>query len=221
MPQYHIFGGDIQFLKVILAEGESIYADAGHMVAKKGSVQMKTKMQGGLLGALKRELTGETFFVTEFIGPGDVYLSSVFPGKIVQIPLQGNGILAKAHSFLAAESNVKYDIKLTKISVGWLAKEGMFLAKFRGEGNVFLHGHGDVVMRELKDGEELQVEASHLLAFEEGMDYGVKFVGGIKSLLFAHEGLFFINIRGPGRVWIQSLTTEQLVALLMKYISTA
>lgn len=215
MPQYQIYGTDFQYLKVVLAPGEMIYADAGHMISKQATVQLQTRMRGGLFGGLKRVLTGSSFFVTEFIGPGELYLSGIFPGKIIQIPLNGNGILAESHSFLAADPTVNYDAQLAKLTAGWLGGEGLFLARFNGVGNLFLHSYGEVIVRDLAPGEVLQVEASHLMAFQEGMPYDVQLVGGLRSILFAHEGLFFVTIRGPGRVWLHTLTAEQLASALI------
>ncbi|MBB5252758.1 TIGR00266 family protein [Sulfurisphaera ohwakuensis] len=218
MPQYQIFGNDLQYLKVILAPGEGIYADAGHMIAKQASVTLQTRLRGGILSGLKRVLTGGSFFVTEFYGPGELYLSGIFPGKIIQIPLEGRGILAEAHTFLAAENSVNYNTQLAKLTAGWLGGEGLFLAKFRGFGNVFLHSYGDVIVRDLAPGEILQVEASHLMAFQEGMNYDVQLVGGLRSIFFAHEGLFFVTIQGPGRVWLHTLTAEQLASALIPFL---
>lgn len=218
MPQYQIIGNDLQYLKVTLVQGEGIYADAGHMISKSNSVILQTRMRGGLLAGLKRALTGGTFFVTEFYGPGDVYLSGIFPGKIVQIPLQGGGILAEAHTFLAAETTVNYDAQLSRLTAGVLGGEGLFLAKFQGFGNLFLHSYGDVIVRDLAPGEVIQVEASHLMAFTEGMNYGVQLVGGLRSIFFSHEGLFFVTIQGPGRVWLHTLTAEQLASALIPYL---
>ena len=218
MPQYLVFGADLQYLKVTLGPGEMIYADAGHMIAKQATVQMQTKMRGGLFGAIKRALTGGSFFVTEFYGPGEVYLSGIFPSRIIQIPLQGNGILAEAHTFLAAEPGVNYDAKLARLTAGWFGGEGLFLARFHGFGNVFLHSYGEVIVKDLAPGEILQVEASHLMAFQEGMQYDVQLVGGLRSIFFSHEGLFFVTIKGPGRVWLHTLTAEQLASALMPFI---
>jgi len=215
MPQYNIYGEDLQYLKVTLNDGEVIYADAGHMISKQATVQMQTRMKGGLLAGLKRELTGGSFFVTEFRGPGEVYLAGIFPGKIIQIPLNGNEILAESHTFLAAESGVQYDSQMARLAAGLLGGEGLFLAKFRGSGNLFLHSYGDFTIKELGAGESLQVEASHLMAFQEGMDYDVQLVGGLKSIFFSHEGLFFVTIRGPGKVWLHTLTVEQLASALI------
>ncbi|MEL9969910.1 TIGR00266 family protein [Metallosphaera sp.] len=218
MPQYNILGDDLQYLRVNLAQGEQFYADAGHMVMKNVTVSMQTRMRGGLLGGLKRALTGGTFFVTEFYGPGELILSGIFPGKVVPISLEGRPILAEAHSFLGAESTVQYDSTLARLTAGLLGGEGLFLAKFSGVGNVFLHAYGGLIEKYLSPGETIQVEASHLMAFEQGMNYSVQLVGGLRSILFAHEGLFFVTITGPGKVWLHTLTAEQLVSALIPYL---
>ncbi len=63
MPQYQILGDDLQYLKVQLNPGEQFYADAGHMIMKNASVNMQTRMRGGLLAGIKRALTGGSFFL--------------------------------------------------------------------------------------------------------------------------------------------------------------
>jgi uncharacterized protein (AIM24 family) len=85
---------------------------------------------------------------------------------------------------------------------------GLFLAKFNGEGNLFLHAYGGLYVKDLEPGEVIQIEASHLMVFEEGMNYSVSLIGGLKSILFAHEGIFFLTIEGPGRVWIHTITVK-------------
>ena len=42
------------------------------------------------------------------------------------------------------------------------------------------------------------------------MSYDIQYVGRIKSALFGGEGLFFATLRGPGRVWLQSLPFSRL-----------
>ena len=43
-----------------------------------------------------------------------------------------------------------------------------------------------------------------------GVDFDIQYVGKVKSALFGGEGLFFATLRGPGRVWIQSLPLSRL-----------
>ncbi|ARM76742.1 TIGR00266 family protein [Acidianus manzaensis] len=218
MPQYEVVGDDIQYVKVYLNPGEKIYGDAGHVVMKSDSTQMQTRMRGGFFAGIKREITGGSFFVTEFQGPGEVVFAGIFPGKIIGLPLAGNGILAQSHTFLFAEDGINYDEKMAKLTAGLFGGEGLFLAHFYGAGNVFIHSYGGLYVKNLQPGEVIQVEASHLMAMDDGMQYSIQRVGGLRSILFAHEGLFFVRIEGPGRVWIHTLTIEQLAQEIAGYI---
>lgn len=108
---------------------------------------------------------------------------------------------------------------LSRLTAGILGGEGLFLARFTGFGNLSLHSYGGLIVRDLQPGETIQVEeASHLMAFEEGMPYSVQLVGGLRSIFFDHEGLFFVTITGPGRVWLHTLTAEQLASALIPYL---
>lgn len=47
------------------------------------------------------------------------------------------------------------------------------------------------------------------------MDYDIKLVGGIKTALFGGEGLFFATLRGPGKIWLQSLPFSRLAGRIV------
>ena len=70
----------------------------------------------------------------------------------------------------------------------------------------------------MKAGERIQVEAGHLLAFDGNMNYSFSKVGSIKSMLFAHEGWFFVEIEGPGRVYLHTTTAQQLARVVEPFI---
>ncbi|MCL4343483.1 MAG: TIGR00266 family protein [Nitrososphaerota archaeon] len=217
MVEFNIQGNDLQYVKVKLGPGESVYGDAGHMLTKSETVSMQTIMKGGLFGALKREITGSTFFVTQVSGPGEAAFAGIFPGKVFQIDVD-QPILAEAHSFLVAENSVNYDSQMAKLSAGIFGGEGLFLARFTGSGKLFLHAYGALDQITLQPGQKIQVEAAHLLAFQSNMKYGISRVGGLKSMLFSHEGLFFVDIEGPGSVWVHSLTALQLAQALIPFL---
>ncbi len=219
MAEFLVEGAEMQTLKITLSEGEKIYADGGHLISKDESIKMNTVLKGGLLLGLKRAITGGTFFVTELTGPGKTILAGIFPGKIFEVDLNGSkSILAESHSFLAAEEGVNYDSKMSSIGAGILAGEGLFFARFSGNGKLFLHAYGGLSVIDLKAGEQIQVEAGHLLAFEDGMRYSISSVGGIKSMLFSHEGWFFVELEGPGRVYLHTVTAEQLAKVIEPFL---
>ena len=42
------------------------------------------------------------------------------------------------------------------------------------------------------------------------VDYDIKFVGGFKNALFGGEGIFLVQLTGPGKVYLQSLPFSRL-----------
>ncbi|AFZ70089.1 TIGR00266 family protein [Caldisphaera lagunensis DSM 15908] len=215
--KYETIGSEFQYLLVDLQPGEEIYVDGSHVIYKDKSVTLNAKMVGGFLSALKREITGTTFFLLEAIGPGKIALSSPLAGKVVKIDLGNRGILVEHTSFLASENTVKYESKLGSLTAGLFGGEGIFLAKLEGKGSVFLHAVGQVNELYLNN-QELQVEAAHLLAFEEGLNYGITRVGNLKTMLFGDEGLFFVNLSGTGKVWVKSSSRRDVALSIYKYL---
>ena len=55
----------------------------------------------------------------------------------------------------------------------------------------------------------LRVNTGCIVGFQPSVSY-IQFVGKIKSALFGGEGLFFATLRGPGRIWLQSLLLSRL-----------
>ena len=139
MARFQVVGQDLQRLLIDLGDGERAYAEGGHLIWKSSSVRMRATLQGGLLGGLRRALTGATFFVLELEGPGQAMLSGFAPGSIIKLDLEpGSSLLAEHRSFLAAESSVKYETKLVGLGFGWLGGEGLWMAKFEGPGRVWV-----------------------------------------------------------------------------------
>ena len=76
---------------------------------------------------------------------------------------QGEGLDVREHQFLAATDNLDYSFERIKgVQNMLLGGSGFFMDKFRatdGDALVWLHGHGNVFLVNLGDGEQLDVEA--------------------------------------------------------------
>jgi uncharacterized protein (TIGR00266 family) len=220
LTRFNVVGDSIQRLDIELGPKEKVYAEGGHLIYKSQTVRLTASAKGGLLSGLKRALTGATFFVLELEGPGSASLAGFAPGKIVEIELsQNDEVLAEHRSFLAAEESVSYDASLTGLGFGWLGGEGLLMAKFRGPGRLFLHTSGDAVMLSLGPGESVDAEAGHVLAFDSSVKVSVGRVGGFKTMLFGEEGLWFARATGPGRIWLRTLSRQQIIMGLMPDIA--
>ena len=56
------------------------------------------------------------------------------------------------------------------------------------------------------------VDTGCVVAYETSVVFDVKQVSGMKNKLLGGEGLFLSTLEGPGRVWVQSMPFERLVA---------
>ena len=215
MITHEILGDDMQAVVMSMGPGDVVRAEAGALMYMTDAVEMDAKMEGGLLGGLKRKLlAGESLFITYFKGTGGgarVAFAGPYPGKIIHIPLSGQPILCQRDAFLCATGEIDFTIAFTKrLGAGFFGGEGFILQKMTGRGELFIHSGGTVVPFELKPGERLRVDTGCLVAFDETVQYDITRVGGIKTSLFGGEGLFFASLTGPGRVWLQTLPFSRL-----------
>jgi uncharacterized protein (AIM24 family) len=103
-----------------------------------------------------------------------------------------------------------------KIGAGLFGGEGFIMQRLQGDGWTFVHAGGTLFERDLAPGEMLRVDTGCIVAFQPSVSYDIQFVGKIKSALFGGEGLFFATLRGPGRVWLQSLPLSRLADRIVK-----
>ncbi|MBM6996335.1 TIGR00266 family protein [Paenibacillus sp. DXFW5] len=224
---YRIIGNEMQCVEVHLDQGESVIAEAGSFMMMDPDIRMETifgdgSNQGGglmgkLMGAGKRMLTGEGLFMTVFTNAGynrqAVTFASPYPGKIVPLDLQmlGGKIICQKDAFLCAAKGVSVGIEFQrKLGTGFFGGEGFIMQKIEGDGLAFVHSGGLVIERDLAPGEVLRLDTGCLVAMTSSVNYDIEFVKGVKTALFGGEGLFFATLRGPGKVWVQSLPFSRL-----------
>jgi len=223
---YTIQGDNLQIIRVRLKPGQELYAEAGRMIYKQPQVIWETRMSGTTIGekvwgAIKRKLMGESLFLTYFHSatPGEIGFAGTYPGKIQSFDLRaGQSVLVQRDSFLVAEATTQLNIAFIKrLGVGFFGGEGFILEKLTGPGSVFIHAGGDFVEFTLAAGEAIQIDTGCIVAFDEGVEYDIQFIGGIKTALFGGEGFFLATLTGPGRVIIQSMTLEKMRRELAPY----
>ncbi len=94
------------------------------------------------------------------------------------------------------------------------------MQKLEGDGMAFVHAGGMVIEKELEVGEMIRVDTGCVVAYTGRIDYDIEFVKGIRNTIFGGEGLFFATLRGPGKVWIQSLPISRLANRILRYGSS-
>lgn len=224
---YKIVGNEMQFVEIELDPQEAAIAEAGAMMYMDNGIQMETIFGDGsgknsgfvnsLLSAGRRLLSGESLFTTVFynqgVGKQHVAFAAPYPGKIVPIHLRemGGTLIAQKDAFLCGAKGVSLGIAFQKkIGVGLFGGEGFIMEKLDGDGWVFIHACGTLVERVLAPGETIRVDTGCVVAYLPSVAFDIQYVGGVKTALFGGEGLFFATLRGPGKVWLQSLPFSRL-----------
>ncbi|MCK4670819.1 MAG: TIGR00266 family protein [Nanoarchaeota archaeon] len=220
--KHKIVGTVMQVLNIELKAGEKVYSERGGMTWMSDNIKMDTTAKGGVWKGVTRVFSGESFFLTTFTcekGTGILTFGSEVPGKILPIDIRpGKEYICQKDAFLCAEETVKLDIHFKKrLGAGFFGGEGFVLQKLSGKGKAFINIDGEVTEVNLKAGQVLKVDTGHLAMYEPTIDYDIQVVKGVKNVLFGGEGFFFAVMRGPGKVWLQSLPARKLAGRLAKY----
>ena len=164
-----------------------------------------------LPGGIKRKIAGLEYFVTRTSGSGRIAFSpaDMSPGQCVPMHLsQGEGLDVREHQFLAATDNLDYSFERIKgVQNMLLGGSGLFMDKFRakdGDALVWLHGHGNVFLVNLGDGEQLDVEAGAWLYKDPSVQLEAVTMGLKTGLMGGGGKLTWNRFTGPGRLAIQT-----------------
>lgn len=231
---YRIHGEEMQIVEIELDPQESAVAESGSFMMMDADIRMETLFgdgsgrQQGIFGKLmsagKRLITGESLFITAFTNTGHgkkrVSFAAPYPGKIIPMDLSllGGKVICQKDAFLCAARGVNVGIEFQRrLGTGIFGGEGFIMQKLEGDGLAFVHAGGLVVEKELQPGEILKVDTGCVVAYTQQVDFDVEFVRGIRNMVFGGEGLFFAVLRGPGKVWLQSLPISRLASRVLAY----
>ncbi len=221
--KYHIMGTVQQTLAVDLQPGQTVFSDTGAMSWMSATINMNTTSAGGLGGMLKRAVSGATAFIIDFTAksaPGQASFSTDFPGKILPLELDaGQSVIMHKHAFLCAEKSVKLDIFFTRrLGVGMFAGEGFILQKLTGPGMAFAELDGDAIEYHLQPNQVMRVEPGHVAMFESTVTFSVEMIQGLTNIFLGGEGLFLATLKGPGRIWLHSMTESKMAQRLAHFM---
>jgi uncharacterized protein (TIGR00266 family) len=206
--------------RVALERGESVRGESGAMVSMTGSIEIATKMQGGLLSALARSvLTSESFFQNTFTaarGPGEVTFAPSLPGDIRVREMHGESLILQSGAYLASDTSIEIETKWGGAR-SFFGREGLFLLRASGNGPLLFSSYGAIVEVDVpQDG--YVVDTGHVVAFEPSLHWDVSRVGGLKSTFFSGEGLVS-RFSGTGRLWLQTRSFDAFIGSITPYIS--
>ncbi len=199
---------------------QTIAAEAGAMVSMSANVDLHAEMKGGVFGALKRAVGGESAFVSTFTargGPGEVTLAPGSPGDISGIEMQNQVFMVQSSSYLAGDTSLTVETKFGGAK-SFFGGEGLFVLQVAGSGLLLVSSFGAIHRKVLRPGEQYVIDTGHLVAWEGQMQYNLRKAsksGFFRSML-SGEGMV-AEFNGPGEILIQTRNLAAFAGMLKPF----
>ena len=179
-------------------------------------MNVKARLMGGFLRALVRKVTGgESLFVGEYScdREGEVAFSPARPGTVMQRTMVGDTITLTGGSFFACTPGVELSTKFGGLK-SMFSGEGLFFMECSGTGELFFNSFGSIVEKEING--SFVVDTGHVVAWEPGLSYSIRGMGGLKSTMLSGEGLV-MEFSGRGKLYLQTRTMSGIASWLTPF----
>ena len=223
--KYEIIGTPLPVVQCTLSAGEAMITENGAMSWMSPNMQMDTQA-GGLGKAFGKMFSGEAIFSNKYTaigGEGMIAFASSFPGSIIPFMIEpGNELIVQKSGFLASEVGVDLSIYFQKkLGAGFFGGEGFIMQKLSGYGIAFIEIDGHVVEYELAPGQEMVIDTGYLAAMTSSCSMEIKSVPGLKNKLLGGEGFFNTVVRGPGKIYLQTMPINNVASSLLSFMPSA
>jgi len=217
------YQGAFALATVKLQPEQSIQAEAGAMVSMSANIDLQSQMKGGLMGALKRAVGGESVFVSTFTahgGPGEVSFAPGAPGDVAAIELNNQTFYVQSSSYLAGDTSLTVDTRWGGAR-SFFGGEGLFVLQVQGTGLLLVSSFGAIHRKQLAHGERYVVDTGHLVAWQGHLQYELRKAsqaGWFRSMV-SGEGIV-AEFVGPGEILIQTRNLAAFAGMLKPFFPT-
>lgn len=213
------YPGSFALAVVNLGPEQSISAEAGAMVSMSANIDLESQLKGGVFGALKRAVGGESAFVSTFTargGAGEVTFAPGAPGDVAGIEMNNQTFMVQSSSYLAGDTSLTVDTKFGGAK-SFFGGEGLFVLQVSGAGLLLVSSFGAIHRKTLRPGERYVVDTGHLVAWEGHMQYNLrKAASGFFKSFLSGEGMV-AEFNGPGEILIQTRNLAAFAGLLKPF----
>ena len=187
--------------------------EPGALYYMKGDLEMKASSGGGLMKGLKRKmLSGETFFVNEIHGTGEIYLEPTFGHFLIhKITKDEGALIVDKELFYAGTAGLDVTAVAQKnVSSALFGGEGLFQTKVEGDGILVLYSPvpAEEIQKIELNNEKLSVDGNFALMRSGNIDFKAeKSSKSWVSTSVSGEGLLLQTFQGTGSVWVAPTQT--------------
>lgn len=233
--EWMVSGHDMQVLTMTVPPGETIVTEAGTFMYMHPGMETEVELTlcspGGCSEGWNRICAGEScvkvFLVNNMPDRGYVGLTPNFPAKIIPIKFGSHvttesSMIAKGGAYMSQLGDVDLSCDLN-CGLATLCGAGIGCCRQRISGPdgtvAFLNAGGTIVYKRLEPGETVTIDTGSVVGFEDTATLGMAFNGKIGTCCFGGEGCFSTTLTGPGRVYLQSMSSERFRAAVTQTIT--
>ncbi|WP_230659824.1 TIGR00266 family protein [Psychrobacter sp. I-STPA10] len=227
---FSLIGTIEPFLHCNLKQGDSIFCEANAMVMMESNLELKGKLQSGLMQSLMRRFANDESLFQQQIeavhGEGDCLLAPTLDGDMQIIDVGANQYTLSDGAFVAASKGVDIRANIQRNLGGAVFGDtgGFIIMQTHGTGQVVVSGFGSLFEIEVTPGKDVIIDNGHVVCWDSRLDYKLSvstskkkgFMGNIINSVTSGEGMV-LNFSGTGKVvicsrnrdsyqgWIQSI----------------
>lgn len=204
-----------------LDQNEKVQIESGSMVYHNGYVQIEGKRNGSLGGALAKSLfSGESFFVTTATGlaaDSEVGISPAAIGDIVELECGNTQWRLNTGAFLACDTSVTLTSKRQSLSKAVFGGTGGFvILETEGIGSILVNSFGMLQELEVKAGQDLVVDNTHIVCWDANLSYDTEIASGTFGFT-SGEGIV-CRFKGEGKVYIQTRNLQNFAGAISRFL---
>ncbi|RUP41822.1 MAG: TIGR00266 family protein [Acinetobacter sp.] len=232
MAQFSLVGSPEPFLHVAMRRGDKIFCESNAMVMMEDPLELKGRLQGGLMQSLLRRFANEESLFQQHIeavrGDGDCLLSAALDGDMQILDVGATQYLLSDGAFVAAHNSVEIKARLnSSLGGAFFGNTGGFLVmETSGQGQVVVAGCGTLFEIEVEPNKEIVIDNGHVVCWDSRLNYSLSvstsqssgLLGNLMNSVMSGEGMV-LRFSGKGKVVICSRNRQNLLAWLQSKLS--
>lgn len=214
---FSLIGTIEPFLHCNLKKGDSIYCEANAMVMMETNLELKGKLQGGVMQSLMRRFANdESLFQQEIEavhGEGDCLLAPTLDGDMQILDVGANQYTLSDGAFVAASRSVEVRANIQRNLGGAVFGDtgGFVVMQTQGTGQVVVSGFGSLFEIDVEPGKDVIIDNGHVVCWDSRLEYSLSvstsktkgFMSNIINSVTSGEGMV-LKFSGQGKVVICS-----------------
>ena len=231
---FSLIGTIEPFLHCNLKKGDSIYCEANAMVMMESNLELKGKLQGGIMQSLMRRFANDESLFQQQIeavnGEGDCLLAPTLDGDMQILDVGAQQYTLSDGAFVAAQTGVDVVAKIQRNLGGAIFGDtgGFMVMQTQGNGQVVVSGFGSLFEIDVEPGKDVIIDNGHVVCWDSRLEYKLSVATSKKKGFLCNIIIsvtccvgMVLNLSGRGKVVICSRNRDSYQGWIQSLLGTS